>query len=158
MRLATSKDLDALVDMQVEFEKYFQNTNCCEKYKINKISRRKDILALNFSKNHIARTLIAEVNGEIVGRISFYKGYWAEVPPYWGFRLSGLFVHEKYRKMGISKMLFEALTKIAKKEKMKTISWSVWGQNVPAVRFYENLGGKYYSREHDEHYMFYDVN
>ncbi|MDR2901767.1 MAG: GNAT family N-acetyltransferase [Lactobacillales bacterium] len=157
IRSARKNDIDALVEMQVGFEKYFQKLGSCEVYKINKAARRKDIMDLNFSKNHIMRTLVAEIDGVVVGRISFYKGYVAEVPPCYIFRLSGVFVREQYRRMGITKKLFDALIKIAKREKITSISWSVWGPNTSAVKFYDAIGAKYYSKEYDEHYMFLDV-
>ena len=158
IRLARKKDIEQLVDLQVEFEKFFIKIGSSKPYKINRISRKKDIIDLNFAKNHIMRTIVAENDEKrIVGKISFYKGYLAEVPPYYIFRLSGVFVDEKSRGLGLSKMMLGKLFEIAKKENIKSISWSVWGKNKSAVKFYENIGAKYYESEYDEHYMFIDV-
>jgi GNAT superfamily N-acetyltransferase len=156
VRWAEPKDLDALVSMQVKFEKFFQNIGC-DQYDITPAGvqeRRNDIEKLNFSTNPLLRTFVAEVDGHVIGRVSFYRGHSAGIPPYYNFNLAGLFVDPDYRGLRIAEKLFAALTELGKQEGITKIRWSVWGPNKSAARFYERIGGKYYQQEDDEHFMF----
>lgn len=156
IRFAEEKDLSALVGMQVEFEKFFHNIGC-DAYEINRKDREKDIYDINFSEKSFVRTLIVEVNNNIAGKISFYKGYTAEVPPYFNFHLSGVYIHEQYREMGLSKILFNKLIEIAKSEKIKQLKWSVWGKNKHAYYVYKKMGAKNFAEDDDEHFMYLNI-
>jgi len=156
VRLATIADTDALVGMQVEFEEFFINLGAAAPYEIDADARRRDIIEFNFAAGHIGRTIVAEMDGEIVGRISFYRGYLAEVPPVWIFRLAGVFVRAPYRHMGVTRCMFDELINIARRENVKEILWSVWEPNTPAVAFYEKIGAKYCDAD-QERYMYLEI-
>lgn len=156
MRLATEQDLEELTQMQIDFETHFQNL-MNKTYSINKEERKKELHAVYFSKNAFIRTLIAEVDGKIAGRVSFYKGFQSTVPPIYVFHLSGVYVKESYRGLRIAEQLFEHLRGIAKKEGMRRLVWSVLGSNAPAIKVYNRLGGRYYETVEDKHFMFLEA-
>lgn len=156
IRFAEKKDLDDLVDLQVEFESFFQNMGC-DKYTIDRENRKESICELNFSQNPLLRTLVVEIEGGVVGRVSFYRGYNAAVPPIKVFHLSGILVRKEYRGNHLSERLFEKLIEIAKGEGVSRIFWSVWGPNDSAIKFYERIGGKFFQKEEDEHFMFLEI-
>ena len=111
---------------------------------------KKDIVELNFSENPIRWTLVAEVNEQVVGQISWMKLYEAYMPPVFIYRLSGMYVKQEFRNMGVGKELFNKLKMIVTKEKIYEIKWGIWGQNEMAKIFYDTIGGKYDHLEHDE--------
>lgn len=95
-------------------------------------------------------TLVAEINEQVVGQISWMKLYEAYMPSVYIYRLSGMYVKQEFRNIGVGKKLFNRLKKIATKEKIYEIKWGIWGQNETAKRFYDTIGGKYDHLEHDE--------
>lgn len=156
-RFATSNDMPALVQMQVEFERFFQNIGSCERYDIDTDARARDLYDIHFGPNSFVRTILAIIDNQIVGRVSFYRGYTAEVPPFYHIQLSGVYVKDGFRGRGVMKVMFNRLREIAATENMKMIKWSVWGQNKNAVRSYEKLGAQYFADAWDEHFMFLEI-
>lgn len=80
--------------------------------------------------------LVAEDGDLIVGIAVYYYRYstWAGKSLY----LEDLVVTENRRKEGIGRMLFEALLRIAQKEKLRRFEWQVLDWNEPAIAFYKN--------------------
>lgn len=156
-RFATPDDIPALVEMQVEFEQFFQNIGAADSYNIDRDARMRDLYDIHFGKNAFMRTLLAIIYDEIVGRISFYRGYTADVPPFYHMQLSGVYIRENFRGRGIMGIMFTQLREIAANENMKMIKWSVWGPNKNAVRAYEKMGAKRFSDAWDEHFMFLEI-
>lgn len=153
IRMAVKSDVNVLGDLWEGFEDFFihhEKSNCCTGYKTQKEKYKKDITKLNFSQNPIRWTLVAEVNGQVVGQISWMKLYMANMPPVFHYRLSGIYVKLDFRNMGIGKKLFFELTRIAEKEKVSAIKWGVWGKNEIAKKFYNTIEGKYDHLENDE--------
>jgi ribosomal protein S18 acetylase RimI-like enzyme len=153
IRTAIKSDIDALGDLWEGFEDFFihhENSNCNKEYKTQKEKYKKDILELNFVKKPTRWTLVAEINGQIIGQISWMKLYEANMPPVFLYRLSGIYVKQEFRNMGVGKKLFFELKKNAKRKKISEIKWGVWGQNETAKRFYDTIEGKYDHLEHDE--------
>ena len=80
---------------------------------------------------HIARL----ETGEVIGMTLFYEGFstWKGKMLY----LEDFFVLEKYRKLGIGKLLFEAYIDEAKSRNVSLLKWQVLDWNELAIRFYE---------------------
>ena len=156
-RFAGVDDLDALVDMQVGFEQFFQDLGSSEPYAIDAAARRRDLFDIHFGPNAFVRTVLAVVDGQIAGRVSFYRGYTADVPPFYHMQLAGVYVRPEFRRRGILGVMFARLRDVARDENMKMIKWSVWGPNAGAVVAYEKLGARRFSDAWDEHFMFLEV-
>lgn len=75
-------------------------------------------------------------SGEIAGMTFFYDGFstWKGKMLY----LEDFFVLEKYRKLGIGKLLFEAYLDEAKSRNVKLLKWQVLDWNEIAIKFYQN--------------------
>ncbi|MDR2084877.1 MAG: GNAT family N-acetyltransferase [Bacteroidales bacterium] len=158
--MAVKSDIDILGDLWEGFENFFiyhENSNFKKEYKTQKEKYKKDILELNFSENPTRWTLVAEIDRNIVGQISWMKLYMANTPPVFHYRLSGIYVTQDYRNMGIGKKLFIELKEIAKKEKISAIKWGVWGKNETAKQFYNTIEGKYDHLENDEWSLHYTI-
>jgi len=169
IRPATLSDLDALVHLQIEFEKFFQGLED-HYYKIPRSARRDEIRENNFGRKKFMRTLVAEItprnltiargprehDGTVIGAISFYPGFLNENPPERTYHFPYLFVEEKFR--GPATMaLLNAVKKLAKAENIKRLVFSVYGRNKPARKLYEHIGAKYWAADADEHFMYFDI-
>jgi hypothetical protein len=53
-------------------------------------------------------------------------------------------------------LLFDAIKKLAKKEKISVLVFSVRGKNKNVVKLYEHIGAKYWA-DGDEHFMFLEL-
>jgi ribosomal protein S18 acetylase RimI-like enzyme len=142
IRLAERRDVPELIEMLYNFQDYFNN-ECGDNLRFpNRKDLERDMVRLHFSEHPMLQTLVAETDkNRIAGRISFYRGWGASW--YLRFHLSGLFVRDEYRSMGIADKLFERLIEIAKSERAKKIVWTVWRPNKRARKFYERIGGKF---------------
>ncbi len=87
--------------------------------------------------NPLYRFLVAESDTIISGIALYYFGYstWKGKLMY----LDDLIVTEDKRKLGIGKLLFDELMRIAKQEDARQIRWHVLDWNDPAIKFYEKL-------------------
>ncbi len=56
--------------------------------------------------------------------------------------LEDIFITESKRRLGIGKLFFRELIKIAKKEKCGRMEWCVLDWNTKAIDFYNKLGAK----------------
>ena len=84
-----------------------------------------------------AAVLIAEVDGELVGRMSLARdqhpasGHVADL---------GLMVDGRYRRQGIGRALMEAAAEWAKESGISKLELHVFPWNEPAIALYESLG------------------
>jgi GNAT superfamily N-acetyltransferase len=58
------------------------------------------------------------------------------------FYLEDIFVREEFRHRGIGRELFSFCRKLARERGCGRMDWQVLTWNEPAIRFYENEGGK----------------
>lgn len=86
---------------------------------------------------------VATVNDQIVGTVTLVL----ERPTYPKFRkglvyirLQSLVVDPAYRRRGIAKALLKAGTEWAQQQAVATMWLFVWGDNLPAIRLYEEEG------------------
>jgi len=153
IRFAIPSDLDELVRLSVLFNEHFHmldGTVSNGSAQSNKALIKK----LNFSKNPLMRTLIAELEGRIIGAISFYKGFTVDTGEVYHFPY--FFIRPEYRGSRAALFLFDSIKKIAKKEKIKFIAFSVYGKNKNAVKLYEHIRAKYWAND-DEHFMYLEL-
>lgn len=89
----------------------------------------------NDFKENIFQSIVAELNGEIVGMVLFYLTYstWKGKMLY----LEDFVVKEKSRGQGIGKALFEAFIDEAKNQNCQLAKWQVLDWNEPAIQFYK---------------------
>ncbi|NBU35115.1 MAG: GNAT family N-acetyltransferase [Bacteroidetes bacterium] len=89
----------------------------------------------NDFKENIFQSIVAELNGEIVGMVLFYLTYstWKGKMLY----LEDFVVKEKSRGQGIGKALFEAFIEEAKNQNCQLAKWQVLDWNEPAIQFYK---------------------
>ena len=85
---------------------------------------------------HSDTSLVAEVNGEVVGFAIAAKEVGKKL------HLLNFAVHPKYRRMGIGSALLRSLEKLAKKKGVKEIYLEVEEDNFAAISLYEKMGFK----------------
>lgn len=150
IRFATLNDLDELAKLSALFEEHFcRIDNVCEKKSLK--SHKAQIKNLNFSKSPIMRTLVAVLNENIIGAISFYKGFTSDFGT--AYHLPYFLIKPEHRGGRTALLFLEELKKLAKKEKINSFIFSVYGKNKSAVKLYKHAGAKYWSEE-DEHFMY----
>lgn len=94
-----------------------------------------------FGKNAVARTLLAEWQGNAAGfALYFYNFSTFQGKP--GIYLEDLFVKPDYRGCGIGKALLRELAELAVKQDCGRLDWAVLDWNEPAINFYKNLGAQ----------------
>lgn len=94
-----------------------------------------------FGKKAAYYLLVAELDKDIIGYAFYffsYSSFLARKTLY----LEDIFVTEAKRKMGIGKLFFNKLTRIAEKEKCGRMEWCVLDWNEKAIDFYNKLGAK----------------
>lgn len=94
-----------------------------------------------FGKNPAFRVIVALDNNEITGYAFYffsYSSFLARKTLY----LEDIFITESKRRLGIGKLFFRELIKIAKKEKCGRMEWCVLDWNTKAIDFYNKLGAE----------------
>ncbi len=91
-----------------------------------------------FSSNPPYRILIADYEGQTAG-YSFYFFTYSSFLARRSLYLEDIYVSEKFRNLGIGKLFFEKLIRIAEKNKCGRMEWVVLDWNVNAIKFYEKL-------------------
>ena len=155
VRFAAAKDMNGLAELQIMFDRHFQALDgAVSKRPSEKTMKRIGLIKkLNFSKKPLLRTLVAEAGGGgyPVGAISFYRGFTADTGEV--FHIPYFFIRPEYRGSRAILLLFNAVKKIAKKEKIGCLVFSVYGKNKSAAKLYEHVGAKYWA-DNDEHFMY----
>jgi GNAT superfamily N-acetyltransferase len=128
VRFAKEEDIPfvhALIKELAEYEKAPQEvTNTVD-----------DMLRDGFGPNPVFRCLVAETDGKITGMAIYFVKYstWKGK----GIYLDDIVVTESMRRMGIGKLLFDAIVKDAKLIGAKQLHWQVLDWNTPAIEFYK---------------------
>lgn len=91
-----------------------------------------------FGDNPIFGSIVAEVDGEVVGLSLYYYRYstWKGKRLY----LEDLIVSEKMRGKGLGEKLLEATIQQAKDDACTGVMWQVLDWNEPAINFYKKFG------------------
>lgn len=102
--------------------------------------------------NDMSRYFIALVDGKRAG----YVGSWLTVP---NAEILNLFVSEKYRGLGIGKMLMFDVLEVCKAEKIQILTLEVRVSNKYAIKMYQDLGfevshvRKNYYKDNEDAYL-----
>jgi ribosomal protein S18 acetylase RimI-like enzyme len=94
-----------------------------------------------FGRRPYFRALLAEVDGRVVGLVSFALGYNTNIATPELF-MHDLFVVARWRGRGIGRMLVAAAAREATRRGLTCLEWVVQGHNVRAQRFYRRLGAR----------------
>lgn len=91
-----------------------------------------------FGAHPVMHFKVAELEGKIVGMAVYFVKYstWKGR----GLYLDDLYVQEKYRSLGIGRLLLMAYMEEAKNMKVHQLHWQVLDWNTPAVDFYKKMG------------------
>jgi GNAT superfamily N-acetyltransferase len=87
-----------------------------------------------FGPEKVFDFFVAEFEGKICGLSLYYVKYST-----WKGRclfLEDIIVTERLRRKGIGKLLFEAVLKVARDQKVRRLEWQVLEWNTPAIEFY----------------------
>lgn len=89
-------------------------------------------------RENIFESLVAEIDGQVIGMMLYYMTYstWKGKMLY----LEDFVVKEKYRKLGVGQLLWDAFLKVAKAKECRLTKWQVLDWNEPAIKFYEKNG------------------
>lgn len=91
-----------------------------------------------FGENAAFATVVAEIEGEVVGYAIYYAGYDTDSATR-GIYLADLFVEEARRRRGIGGELLAGLAAQARREGARWMFWSVLKRNRGARRFYKKI-------------------
>jgi GNAT superfamily N-acetyltransferase len=99
-----------------------------------------DMLHDGFGNQPVFQSLVAEVDGTVVGTAIYFVKYstWKGK----GIYLDDIIVTEAKRRMGIGKLLFDAVIEEAIKQDAKQLHWQVLDWNEPAIKFYEKYNAE----------------
>ena len=94
-----------------------------------------------FESNPICTVLMAELNGEPVGYLTYYIGvYMDDATP--TVHVADFFVRESFRRRGVGRALMLEARRIAQECGASRLLWTVWSKNEAALRFYTALGAE----------------
>lgn len=133
IREATKEDAGSILDLihaLAVFEKE------AKAVKVTKEELEED----GFGPEPAYKCIVAELKGKVIGFALYYMRYstWNGKTVY----LEDFLVDEKYRSKGVGKMLFEEMINIAKKRKVRQMSWQVLDWNEGAIRFYKKYNAE----------------
>jgi ribosomal protein S18 acetylase RimI-like enzyme len=146
IRKAKKEDISAVVRLNMKLTDYIKKLDIygAESSKVEKCFRKyiRDII-----KKRNVIILVAEVNGKIVGTM---RGAIQRASPVVSYnkvgRVSGVFVEEDYRRLGLGKKMFEELKKWFTKKKIRILDVMVNSDSKAAISAYEKFGFREYSK------------
>lgn len=88
-----------------------------------------------FGKTPTFECVVAELGDEVIGFAIYYTSYstWRGTCLY----LEDLLVTETKRRLGVGKLLFDEVLRIARERNAKRFEWQVLDWNEPAINFYK---------------------
>lgn len=94
----------------------------------------------NYWKRQLFEAAVACHGNTICGCAVFFKAYstWKGLILY----LDDLIVTEKYRNLGVGRMLFNHVVKVAHNQDAMQLRWHVLDWNTPAIEFYKQYGAE----------------
>lgn len=131
IRKGEEKDLPAVMGLVHELALFEKAPNAVT----NTLEKMKEDA---FGAHPVMHFKVAELEGKIVGMAVYFVKYstWKGR----GLYLDDLYVQEKYRSLGIGRLLLMAYMDEAKKMKVHQLHWQVLDWNTPAVDFYKKMG------------------
>ncbi|OZI09496.1 GNAT family N-acetyltransferase [Siphonobacter sp. BAB-5385] len=133
IRRATPADVPSIYQLIVELAEY-------EKALQEVKNTPEQLLKDGFGEQPLYGTIVAEVNGEVVGMSLYYYRYstWKGKRLY----LEDLIIKEAYRGYGLGKRLLEATVEEARQTQCSGLMWQVLDWNEPSIEFYKKFGAK----------------
>lgn len=149
IRKADLVDVPEIACLAAEFAQYLRGLGDTTEFRLNADALERD----GFGPEPAFGGVVAEIAGVVVGYLLYHDGYDADA----ACRLlviADLFVTQAARGRGAGAVLMREARKIAVSRGAKRLVWTVYRQNVEALRFYERIGGRY---AEDLRLMFLDV-
>lgn len=134
VRPAVIEDVDQIMQFVVDLAIY-------EKEEDAVVATSTDFTKALFCPSPKAHCLIAEADGVAVGFALYFYSFSTWLGQH-GLYLEDLFVQPESRGLGAGKALLQELSKIAVREKLGRVEWSVLDWNRPAIDFYEAMGAE----------------
>ena len=132
IRPAQPQDIDAIFELIMGLAGYEKLTD--------KVTGNSELLRSHlFGARPYAESIVAELNGKIVGFGLFFHTYSTFLTQP-GLYLEDVFVLPEYRRQGVGKALMMSVAKIAFERGCGRLEWSVLDWNQPAIEFYQSLG------------------
>lgn len=112
------------------------------------ISTIDDLLKYGFTEGRYFHALLAKCEKESIGLCLYFYTFssWMGAP---GIFIQDLFVTEKYRKLDIGKKLLHEVVAQNEQQEITHILLNVDHNNTEAKKFYEKLGFRYRTEEHN---------
>ncbi len=134
IRKATKKDIEGVVELFGEYDKY---ENALDKrHKVDSVKERKDFFNLLMKKPR-AVVFVLDIDGKLGGVIS---GEYRESMVGRGGMIHELIISKEYRSKGYGEKLLKALEDYLKKKGCKSIQSFVFIKNKKVLGFYNKLG------------------
>lgn len=127
IRKIEPKDVSAVMDLICGLAEYEKD--------LESVKNTPDKLAADIFDHNYCDSLVAEVEGEIVGFALYYTSYSTWKGPC--LYLEDLFVLPEFRSTGLGSKLFDELVAMAKSSGVARMDWQVLNWNQPAIDFYE---------------------
>jgi len=132
IREATKNDINTLYNLILEIAKYHNQEKSV-------ITNKQEMLSSGFNKNPKFGALLAEVNGKVVGYLSYTWSY-----SIWNgceyMNLDDLYVISEYRGQKVGLNLMRYAQDFCKDKGIYLIRWEVQKDNTKAIKFYNGLG------------------
>lgn len=146
IKRSTAGDIPAIIALMRSFAEYEKLGQYFE-------ATEESLHAAMFGERGFVEGMLALDSGKPFGYALFYP-YFASFRGQIGYYLEDIYVHEKYRRMGIGEAMLRTLAVHAKSRGYERIDFQVLEWNEPAVKFYEKLG---VVRDQEErHFKFID--
>lgn len=144
VRLATEADLPALTAMTRAFNDYLdrlQGAAPADNAAEIATAAMARLASFAFGPKSICTVLIAELNGEGIGYLTYFIGvFMDDATP--TLHVADFFVSESHRRRGAGSALMLEARRIAQDLGASRLFWTVWRRNHDAIRFYEKLGAE----------------
>jgi predicted acetyltransferase len=138
LRLATTEDATAIVDLQVRVWKHSYKGIIDQSYLDNICSKQRlDWRLENMAKGD-SWTLVVEHNGKIIGECD--TGY-SRTPEFGKGEIFALYVDTDHHRKGIATMLWKAAVEKLREEDLVPFIVITLTKNSPARDFYQSMGG-----------------
>jgi ribosomal protein S18 acetylase RimI-like enzyme len=138
IREANRNDAQEIGAMAKDFANYLCNLGDKTKFQFN----AKKFLRDGFGQKRAFNSLVAEIDGKLVGYLLYHGGYDTDK----GVRIfyiADLYVLPEFRRRGVGRNLIKELEKISKKAGVEKLFWQVFAPNFDARKFYWHIGARY---------------
>ena len=134
IREATSEDVDVIYDLMMAIARHQNQEQFI-------LTDKSELLKSGFSESPKFGVLLAEVNGEVSGYLSYTWNYsiWLGMSY---MNIDDVFVREEFRSQKVGEALMRKAREICKDKGISRVRWEVQKDNVRAIQFYERLGAE----------------